>query len=76
MLSTLRAKVRPLIFLVWFTLGSAAVALADSNYGGTDPPKTNEDAAAVSCVVDDAQNLSSVWIQLSEMFVQWIAAME
>ncbi|HET9886898.1 MAG TPA: hypothetical protein VFR10_05250 [bacterium] len=77
MFSTFRAKVRPLVFLLLFTLGSAGVVFADSNYGGTDPPKTNEGAAAaVSSVLDEAASLSSVWIQLSAMLVQWIAAME
>jgi hypothetical protein len=76
MLSTLRAKVRPLVFLVLFTVGSAGVALADSSYGGTDPPKTSGAVAAVCREVDDTAAISSVWIQLSAMFVRWVAAME
>jgi hypothetical protein len=77
MMSTLRTAVRPLIFVVLITLGSAGAVFADGSYGGTDPPKRASGPVQVQSDPDDSSTgLPSVWTQLSLTLVRWVAALE
>jgi hypothetical protein len=75
MTSTLRTAIRPLIFVVLVTLGSAGTVFADESYGGTDPPQ-RAGTVLVQSETDDSSASPSVWTQLSLMLVQWVAALE
>ena len=74
MLSTFRAAVRPLVFVILFTVASAGTVLAESSYGGTDPPKANDAIAWMTGLVDGSADAASFWTQLSVLLVQWFAA--
>lgn len=76
MLTSIRAALRPLVFIVLFTMTSAGTVLAENSYGGTDPPKTNDAIADLSCTVDETADAPSLWTQLSALFSQWFAAMD
>jgi hypothetical protein len=77
MMSTLQTAVRPLIFAVLVTLGSAGTVFADGSYGGTDPPKRGTGTVLVQSDTDESSDgLPSVWTQLSLMLVRWVAVLE